>query len=604
MKIKQKSLFVAIILAAIFFRFFLITQMPGGLFPDEAANGLDINSMQQGQLQPFYERGNGREALFFYMLWGSVELFGKGAWQHHGVSALVGLLAVILCYFVTYRLFMIGKEKTDEAAKNRAINIALLAMFLMAVSSWHVVLSRTAFRANLIPLFTSLTIFFLLAAFQSVTTKTRLWYSFLSGAALALGFYTYIAYRVLIPILGVAIFWPLASTLWTRTFTSQIKKYFWPAVFSIVAFIIFIYPIAKYFYDHPGSFIGRSGQVSIFNPELYTIDGQQYHGKPDFKTVVLPVLGEVTKKSLLGYVTVGDLNWRHNVSGQPFLSALVSPFFVIGLLLSLFYAVVYMLMPNKKSHLWKFFLLTGWFWGMLLPVVTTAEGIPHGLRSIGTIPVVFIITAWFLYAVSEKVYAWHTHIWQKCWCGDTSLSVNHSPSDHPTPRFFTTFRKNIVEWALKILVVCFGFALIAQTFVLYFIYAFNSPENFYAFRSDLTVVARYLTSHCENVLSATGVSSKNSTYLILDKFSVQTTDYTTSDPKGHFERPCNVPYMQVDPENSWELKNLQSGDQIVFTQSSIFDIKKFKQYHPKAQLHLEHRNKFGQAVMAVYVIKD
>ena len=29
---------------------------------------------------------------------------------------------------------------------------------------------------------------------------------------------------------------------------------------------------------------------------------------------------------------------------------------------------------------------------MLIPVITTAEGIPHGLRAIGTIPVVFIIT--------------------------------------------------------------------------------------------------------------------------------------------------------------------------------------------------------------------
>ncbi len=61
----QKGLFVGIILVAIFFRFYQITTMPGGLYPDEAANGLDVNLMQQGDLQPFYQRGNGREALFF-----------------------------------------------------------------------------------------------------------------------------------------------------------------------------------------------------------------------------------------------------------------------------------------------------------------------------------------------------------------------------------------------------------------------------------------------------------------------------------------------------------------------------------------------------------
>ncbi|HVY68110.1 MAG TPA: hypothetical protein VHA30_04430, partial [Patescibacteria group bacterium] len=61
----QKIIFAVIIVLAVFFRYYQITAMPGGLFPDEAANGLDINLMEQGHLQPFYERGNGREALFF-----------------------------------------------------------------------------------------------------------------------------------------------------------------------------------------------------------------------------------------------------------------------------------------------------------------------------------------------------------------------------------------------------------------------------------------------------------------------------------------------------------------------------------------------------------
>mgnify|MGYP001560860997 CR=1 FL=1 len=79
MSTTQKYFLGAVIVLAIFFRFYKITEMPGGLFPDEAANGLDINLMQQGQLQPFYERGNGREALFFYMEWASVATFGASS---------------------------------------------------------------------------------------------------------------------------------------------------------------------------------------------------------------------------------------------------------------------------------------------------------------------------------------------------------------------------------------------------------------------------------------------------------------------------------------------------------------------------------------------
>ena len=76
---------------------------------------------------------------------------------------------------------------------------------------------------------------------------------------------------------------------------------------------------------------------------------------------------------------------------------------------------------------------------------------------------------------------------------------------------------------------------------------------------------------------------------------MQTIDYVTSD--------VGNPYTQVDPEDSWKLIELKINDKIVFTQSSIFDIKKFKQYHPEAQLNQETRNKFGQTVMAVYIIK-
>ena len=42
---------------------------------------------------------------------------------------------------------------------------------------------------------------------------------------------------------------------------------------------------------------------------------------------------------------------------------------------------------------------------MLVPVVTTAEGIPHGLRAIGTIPPVFIMAALGIWAVKERAEA-------------------------------------------------------------------------------------------------------------------------------------------------------------------------------------------------------
>lgn len=557
---KQKLFFLGIVLITIFFRFYLIGQMPGGLFPDEAANGLDINSMQQGDLQPFYERGNGREALFFYMLWGSVEVFGKGAWQHHIVSALVGTLAVIFTFLLTRRLILLADEDHD---KNRANWIALTAMFIMAVSTWHIVLSRTAFRANLIPLFTTLTFYFLVSAVQTQEKVKRYVLSALLGASFALGFYSYIAYRIMAPLLAILVLWPMAVDAIRSPRFKNIKNYITPTLIAGLLFIIFISPIAHYFYTHPGSFVGRSGQVSVFNPELNQGD-------------LIGTIAQVAGLSMKAYFWDGDLNWRHNISGQPFLSLIISPFFAIGLLWNLIKAVRYTFLPHRHPKDWTYFLLAGWFTSMLIPVITTAEGIPHGLRAIGTIPVVFIISAIGIFAVKE----WAQRI------------------GHPYMLIISKWKQKLINNAVMVMYVCFVVALFSQTYIVYFVEAYNSPENFYAFRSDLTVVSNYLNDSAKK-----GLVNKNNTYLVLDKFSIQTVDYLTSVDGKNPSNPINQPYKQVDPENSWELKGLVSNDQIIFTQSSVFDIKKFKEYHPNTYLYREDRNKFGQTVMAIYIVK-
>lgn len=545
---KQKLLLVGIIIVALFFRFYQITTMPGGLFPDEAANGLDVNLMQQGQLQPFYERNNGREALFFYMLWGSVEAFGKGPWQHHIVSAGIGVLSVLICFLVARKLFSLFV--VDDKERKRAISLALWAAFFMASSTWHIVLSRTAFRAILIPLFAGLTFYFMLLTVEAQTKVKRLLWSAVTAVAFGLGFYTYIAYRIMVPIIAVLILWPFLVDLFTRPRLEQIKKFFTPTLLFIVVSLITIAPLAYYFQQHPGSFIGRSSQVSIFNPDLN-------HGNLP-ATVI-----EVTKQSILGYFYNGDLNWRHNVSGYPFLSIVVSPFFGLGLVLSLLYAIRYAIMPRKYKSGWIHFLLIGWFFGMLIPEITTAEGIPHGLRAIGTIPSVYILSAFGLMTVMGQV----SKVVDKYW------------------PYLSQWKKAVLNIAFLTKTVVYIAAILLQAYFAYFIFAANSPDNFYSFRSDLTVVSNYLNTE----------GNKNNTYLVLDGFSMINVEYLTSD--------AGNPYKQIEPQKAWELTGLKSGDKIVFAQSDLYDTLKFKQYHPEAKLAREDRNKFNQTVMAVYKIK-
>lgn len=544
-----------IILIATFFRLWQITQLPDGLFPDEAANGLDVNSILQGDRSPFFERGNGREGLFFYLLALSVELFGRGPWQHHIVSAFIGIAEVIVLFFLARRMF--------------GFKTAVFASFFMAVSAWHIVLSRTGFRAIMIPLFTTLTFYYIVKFLQtkSEPIHSRLqqggrgvpiviennWRAFftklkifgnkpivsaiLAGAFFALGFYTYIAYRImaviLLTLLAFLIYVKYKSLRQTYESIVSYKKYL---LISAASFLIFFAPLGYYFYTHPGSFIGRSGQVSVFTEDLN-------HGDL-FGTIL-----NVAEKTALSFFTEGDLNWRHNVSGMPFLPPAVSVFFLAGLLYAIWRSAKYIYCKTDFRD-GKYFIVTAWFFAMLVPELTTAEGIPHGLRLIGAIPAVFIFPAIILAKI-----------------------INHA---------LLKFRKNPITANLLTFSAAFYISMLfLGSYNAYFVFYANSPEAYYAYRSDLTVVSDYLNNR-ENIIKP---------YLALDKFSEQTVLYLTT--------ASHNPYQLVVPEESYKLK-LNKGDQIIFTQSTLFDIKKFRRYHPETRLIVKEKNKFGETIMEVY----
>ena len=532
---KHKTILAVIIitLIAAFFRLWQIDQLPGGLFPDEAANGIDVNSILQGDRSPFFERGNGREGLFFYLLAFSVELFGRGPWQHHIVSALIGITEVIAAFFLVRRMF--------------GFKTAVIAAFFMAVSAWHITLSRTAFRAIMIPLFTTLTFYYIIKFIQSQYNRQKFYAAILAGAFFALGFYTYIAYRIMLVILpalfAVLVYVKFKSLRQTFEMIFSYKKYL---AISAVSFLVFFAPLGYYFYSHPGSFVGRSGQVSVFTPDLN-------HGD------LIGTILTVAEKTAWSFFTAGDLNWRHNVSGMPFLPPTISIFFLAGLLYAIYRAIKYIYYKTDFRD-GKYLIIIVWFFAMLVPELMTAEGIPHGLRLIGATPAVFIFPAIFLAKI-----------------------INYA---------LLKFKNNSAGAGLVTFTIAFYFALIfTGSYTAYFGVYVNSPEAYYAYRSDLTIVSDYLNRKAEENYLNHIESYKPNIYLSLDKFSEQTVLYFTT--------LTNNPYILIIPEKSYEVK-LAPGDQIIFTQSTLFDITKFKQYHPDAKLVVEEKNKFGQTIMEVY----
>ena len=68
-------------------RFWLLDQIPPGLFRDEAHNGLDALKVLQGDHALFFPANNGREPFYIYLTALAVALFGQTTFAVRAAAA-------------------------------------------------------------------------------------------------------------------------------------------------------------------------------------------------------------------------------------------------------------------------------------------------------------------------------------------------------------------------------------------------------------------------------------------------------------------------------------------------------------------------------------
>ncbi|KKS66018.1 MAG: hypothetical protein UV36_C0037G0006 [Parcubacteria group bacterium GW2011_GWC2_42_6] len=412
---KKTIVFLLIILAlAAFFRFWQLNQIPPGLYPDVAMNGTDaIDAMESGDYRMFYPDNNGREGFFMNLIALNFKYFGVSILNIKIVAAIFGWLTILGMFLLTRELFSRLKSL------NKANLLALLVAFFMAVSFWHVNFSRLGFRAIVLPFCLVWCFYFLFkAAAASMPddnfgghgewhpnpnsqntndAKPRaagrvfltITYWLLAGIFFGLGFHTYISFRVapliLAPIFifSLIAYWPrLKILVKERKILGNVFKNFyfkdgwygWD-IFLFTAILVAL-PLIFYFGQNPADFMGRTGQVSVLSSAN-------------------PLQGLIasTIKTLGQFVAVGDFNWRHNIAGSPQIFWPLIPFFIWGFLYS-----AWQIFRQKNYRADNFmgatiyWTLLIWWGVMLLPSILTNEGLPHALRSIGSIPPAYIFT--------------------------------------------------------------------------------------------------------------------------------------------------------------------------------------------------------------------
>lgn len=362
---------VLIVLGALFIRSYNLSALPPGVYPDEAVNGVDAVAANAARhWQMFYENNNGREGLFMNLIALSFSLFGISVVTLKMWSVFFGTLTAA-------GMILLGEELFSS---RRA---GIIAGFLTATSFWAINFSRISFRAIMLPFVLVFTVYFLIRGIQ----KNKIINYVLAGAFFGLGMHTYIAFRIA----------PLILVVLLVAFIANRKRFLvshWKEILAFLAAAVLVAsPMLADFYVHPDHFSGRTNQVSVFNPDVN--QGQ-----------LLLTLGKTFGLSLASYTFWGDQNWRHNIPPWPQLFPIIGVFFLAGFFYFIyeFFFLVWrrIRMKERSERLILVALLLSWFFAMLLPEAISAEGLPHALRSIGTLPVAILLAVFAI----ESSWKW------------------------------------------------------------------------------------------------------------------------------------------------------------------------------------------------------
>ena len=151
MNLKQKFLFLTILFLSAFLRLYKINEVPPGVNRDEASIGYTAYSLMQtgkdeyGKPFPlsFQSFGDWKLPLYIYITIPFVKLFGLNELAVRLPSALAGIFTVLLTYFLVMEFYKAYNNYKDY---NRYI--ALLSALLLALSPWHIHLSRVESESN------------------------------------------------------------------------------------------------------------------------------------------------------------------------------------------------------------------------------------------------------------------------------------------------------------------------------------------------------------------------------------------------------------------------------------------------------------------------
>lgn len=372
----KKTLLLIIVIASLLRLPYLNTHMPS-LYGDEIAIGYNAFSIVKtgrdefGKFMPlqFASWGDQKNPVYIYAVALVQLITGPTPASVRIPSALAGIIAI----YLVYRLAIIFKLKDSTA---------LISALLLAISPWHIHLSRGGYEANLALTFGLASVYYLLSSKH-----------FRSALFLALACYTYYTTKLFAPALLTLVWvWKEQGHRvkhWIKPFVS-----YWTLVGVMAMPAIYL-----------AFFAG--GQVRFQNINIFvdkTITARVERGRNFFdnpKSVLAKVLENKYTYNIQDFAIYyfdnfsgqflfvgGDSNVRYGIANHGMMYLIEAPLIIAGLIL--LYA--------KNRRLWL--LLVGWL--LLAPLPTALVGRAYGLRSLAMLPIPQILAAFSL----SEFYLW------------------------------------------------------------------------------------------------------------------------------------------------------------------------------------------------------
>jgi 4-amino-4-deoxy-L-arabinose transferase-like glycosyltransferase len=348
---REGALLIGILAVATILRTFDLASLPPAHYRDVALTALDAMRAASGHPHLHYTYDEGLYANLMGLLF---LVFDPSDWAVRLPGVLIGVLT---CWGV-YRL---GRALDRERA-------GLYGTALLAICLWHLVLSRSGFRAVMLPMLLVHSAALLVEGIR----RGSGWRIAAGGALLGLGVHVYPAIRFA-PLIFVVY---LATEIGAAAGERRRRRLRGVLLFAGAALIV-ASPMLVHYLHHPEHFTYPHRVVSVFSPKLAPGEA-------------IPRLLQNVPATLMMFHVRGDMNWRHNVPGAPLLDPLAGILLLVGVAS----------ICRRREERPAAALLLAWVPAMLLPNLLSVEGVPHGLRSCGTLPALMLLAGLGLDAAS------------------------------------------------------------------------------------------------------------------------------------------------------------------------------------------------------------